>query len=400
LQKEIFLKTDAMELGPNEFLQLVLPLYGLSESGDYWNETLANHHLQRLQFTQSRVDFSLFFKTVGGRLCGLSGCYVDDLLRAATPNVRELLESTIREDFDCKASKAIKKGAPATQFIGLDLERELDSFFASMTSYISRLIFLADDATFDQYQVLRAKLLWICNSRPDICAFVSLCSSVTAEKFKTRDVRDINNVVHHLRSTADIRLLFPKLDAESLHLLVYTDAAFGIRDDKSSQGGYVVLLSDNSKKCCFLAYHSGKTRRVARSSMAAETLAFADGFDCAFTLREELKRLLGKHVPMLMLTDSAGLFDAITRHNRTSEGRLMLDIYAARESYRNREMDNIALIRSQHNIADAMTKVRGNSALLDLLRAHRIEHPVARYVLNPEARSSNCPSRRNHDHPT
>jgi hypothetical protein len=36
LKKEVFLKTNAIELGTNEFLQLSLPLCGLSESGDYW----------------------------------------------------------------------------------------------------------------------------------------------------------------------------------------------------------------------------------------------------------------------------------------------------------------------------------------------------------------------------
>jgi Reverse transcriptase (RNA-dependent DNA polymerase) len=39
LKKDVFVKTNALELGPNEFLKLVLPLYGLTESGDYWNET-------------------------------------------------------------------------------------------------------------------------------------------------------------------------------------------------------------------------------------------------------------------------------------------------------------------------------------------------------------------------
>jgi hypothetical protein len=121
--------------------------------------------------------------------------------------------------------------------------------------------------------------------------------------------------------------------------------------------------------------------------MSAETLAFADGFDCVFTSRAELKRLLGQHVPLLMFTDSAGLFDTITHHSRTSEGRLMLDIYAARESYRNREMDNIVLIRSQHNVADSMTKLSCNEARINVLRTHRMDHSVVQFVLDPTAPS-------------
>jgi hypothetical protein len=363
LKKEVFLQTNAIELGTNEFLQLSLPLYGLSESEDYLGETLANHHLHHLRFAQSDIDFSLFFKIYGSRLVGLSGCYVDDLWRAAPPDVRELLENNIREAFDCKPSTEVMADQKATQLIGLDLEREVDTFFASMSTYIARLQHLSPNTCFEEYRSLRTKLLWICNARPDIC--VSLCSSVTVATFSTKDVRAFNNQVSYLQSTNDIRLQFSQLDFATLHLLVYTDASFGIRPEKSSQAGYIGLLADYSKKCCFLAYHSSKTRRVARSSMSAETLASADGFDCAFTLRAELNLLLRQHIPLLMFTDSAGLFDTITRHSRTSDGRLMLDIYAVRESYRNREMDKIALIRSQHNVADAMTKISGNESLIN-----------------------------------
>jgi hypothetical protein len=200
-------------------------------------------------------------------------------------------------------------------------------------------------------------------------------------------MRAVNNQVSYLQSTNDVRLQFPQLDFATLHLLVYTDASFGIRPDKSSQAGYVVLLADFSKKCCFLAYRSSKTRRVARSSMSAETLPFADGYDCAFTLRAELNRLLGQHIPLLMFTDSPPFFDTITRHSRTSEGRLMLDIYAARKSYRNREMDNLVLIRSQHNVADAMTKISGNESLINVLQTHRVDDPVVQFVLDPTAPS-------------
>jgi hypothetical protein len=121
--------------------------------------------------------------------------------------------------------------------------------------------------------------------------------------------------------------------------------------------------------------------------MAAETLAFGDAFDAAFTLRHDMNLLVGRHVPLLLLTDSAGLFNSITRGKRTTEGRLMLDLYAAREAYKNRELDNIALIRSEHNVADAMKKVSGNEALLKVLKSHKVNHPVVQYVVSPETQS-------------
>jgi hypothetical protein len=126
--------------------------------------------------------------------------------------------------------------------------------------------------------------------------------------------------------------------------------------------------------------------------MAAETLAFEDAFDAAFTLRHDLSVLMGRHIPIFMFTDSARLFDSITSIKRTTECRLMLDIYAAREAYKKREIDNIALIRSQYNIADAMTKVKGNGALLNALETHKLAHPVVKYVFSPvvSERSTAC----------
>jgi hypothetical protein len=149
-----------------------------------------------------------------------------------------------------------------------------------MEEYICRLQLLPIDASFEKYRCLRAKLPWICNARPDVCAFVSIVGSITERTFSGRfDIKAINDKVTHLQRTNELRLRFPHLDLSSLHLLVYTDAAFQNREDGGSQCGYIVLLSDARKCQCIIAYHSEKTKRVARSTMAAETLAFADGFD-------------------------------------------------------------------------------------------------------------------------
>jgi hypothetical protein len=43
LKRELFIQPKEIELGKNEFLQLLLPLYGLAESGDYWGETITDY---------------------------------------------------------------------------------------------------------------------------------------------------------------------------------------------------------------------------------------------------------------------------------------------------------------------------------------------------------------------
>jgi hypothetical protein len=83
-------------------VQLVLPLYGLTEGGDYWGETLADHHSNDLGMRKTKGDFSMFFKHVASRLVGLSDSYVDDLVRAGTLKFKENANETTHSRFDVK----------------------------------------------------------------------------------------------------------------------------------------------------------------------------------------------------------------------------------------------------------------------------------------------------------
>jgi hypothetical protein len=70
---------------------------------------------------------------------------------------------------------------------------------------------------------------------------------VTIDAFSERDVKSINARIKYLHETnMEVRLKFPRLDANTSHLLVYSDVSFGARNDKSSQARYTCILSDNS----------------------------------------------------------------------------------------------------------------------------------------------------------
>jgi uncharacterized integral membrane protein len=81
--------------------------------------------------------------------------------------------------------------------------------------------------------------------------------------------------------------------------------------------------------------------------VAAETLAVYTAVDAAFTLRHLLTKMMGRHVPLLLMTGSRSIFKVIANHKMTAEGCLMLDVYAVQKAYRCREIDNLALILSE-----------------------------------------------------
>jgi hypothetical protein len=123
--------------------------------------------------------------------------------------------------------------------------------------------------------------------------------------------------------------------------------------------------------------------------MAAETMAFADTFDAAFSLKNDLASILGNPPPLLILTDSKTLLDVMVCSKHTTEKRLMIDISAAREGLNRHDITNICLISSEDNIADSMTKLSSNSSLHRLLLHHTIDHKILQYVVDPETKCNN-----------
>jgi transposase InsO family protein len=384
LQRDIFIRPEELDLGPDELLQLVLPLYGITESGDYWGETLTEHHIKDQQMTQTKQDFSLFFKHVGETLVGLSGAFVDDLIRAGTLHFKENSQETTENRFDIKP--------PITNeftFAGFDIETKADHRKISQNDYIRRLKLVPSTCDFESFRTVRAKLQWASHTRPDIAFAASRLAQVTSQSFCAETLHLSNKAIKHLKANPELALRYPRLDKSTLRLLAYTDASLHNNGDFTSHLGYVILLADATGNCCVISFRSYKSKRVARSSMAAETMAFADTFDAAFSLKCDLTSILGKPLPLLILTDSKPLFDVLISSKYTTEKRLMIDLSAAREGFNRHDITIICLISSEDNIADAMTKLSSNNALQRLLTLHLINPKILQYVVDPATQNDN-----------
>jgi hypothetical protein len=109
-------------------------------------------------------------------------------------------------------------------------------------------------------------------------------------------------------------------------------------------------------------------------------MAFADGIDMTIMLRHDIERMISQDVPIHAYTDSLSLFDVISRSTTTSEKRLMIDITAAKEAYREGTIDTIGFIRTNFNPADAFTKIVRCHSLEDMLLRGKIEHPIEQWV--------------------
>ena len=177
---------------------------------------------------QAESDFSLFYKRLAKRLIGVSGPYVDDIIRVGADKFRRDSSAVTNRAFDTKPSED-------TPFVFTDLEVTQNDMSHSLgqKEYISRLKLPRPDLTFDEYRSMRAKLAWVVHSRPDIAFAVSTAAQATEKTFGYESIKLINKIIKHLPNTNSIRVKYPQLDQTSLSLTVYSDASFS--NDNSSQ---------------------------------------------------------------------------------------------------------------------------------------------------------------------
>lgn len=207
---------------------------------------------------------------------------------------------------------------------------------------------------------------WVAGScRPDIAAAVSLSqkSGATIEDLKT-----LYGIIDYLKKTPDVGLVFRPVDFDNMILICYGDASWANAENLKTQVGQVVVLTTRAAlvqetPCSPMDHRSCRTKRVVRSTLAAEACA-ADGtadsghYYAAF-LEEILfgrraTRGLMPQTPIDVATDCRSLYDAIQKHTgNLEEKRTLIDIASIRESMVN---GGIRWVPTEHQWADGLTK--------------------------------------------
>jgi hypothetical protein len=220
LQRRIYIAPkEGVQLRPTELLQLVKPLYGITEAGDYWGETVRSHHLNDLSMTPCDGDLSTYYKRAAQNFSGASATYVDDIIRTANSDFRMKMLETAKK-FCLKKPKVDN-----FRFAGIEIETRGEERIIHQTSYIGRLNLLPKNTTLADFRSCRAQFAWITSTRPDISTVSSQCSSVTEATFSTEWVLILNDAMKYLRQTTDVYLRYPKLDHRTLRMVVYTDGS-------------------------------------------------------------------------------------------------------------------------------------------------------------------------------
>lgn len=271
------------------------------------------------------------------------------------------------------------------EFTGVFLRKDKNgSLTIDQQEYLNKkpLPILTKESTYSEFSSARMRLAWMSHTRLDLLYDINQFAQVTEAIFSSHKSEIIEAYSKCLYSATEepLSIRFPKLEKSSLKILGVSDASFANNRDLSSQLGYILFLSD-TKSVIPIIFKSYKSKRVTKSPMSAEVIAFADMFDAGIALKREIEWMIGQKVPLQLLTDSKCMFDVISSGTRTSEKRTMIDIAAAREGFRDMEISDIGFIRSAHNIADGLTKKMSRQALQNVLKTSSLTFECEQWII-------------------
>ena len=242
LQRKIYIEGPAVEFHLEEYmaLQLIKPLYGLSNSGDLWYRTPDTHNKEDLKLLPAKIDplFYLYFDA-SKRLIGMNRSYVDDLQRPGNFKLKRLCETKHQ-----KLETTLDEDHPFS-FAGSEIRPLPDDYFTLNQSFnLEKIEILSDKDAWNVFASRRTMLAWLANSRPDLCVEISHWASITKDKYNENSKKYIKRLTKAITyaHSYPTQLRYLKLDVATLRIVGCSDAAFASNDDLFSQLDRIIFL--------------------------------------------------------------------------------------------------------------------------------------------------------------
>ena len=121
---------------------------------------------------------------------------------------------------------------------------------------------------------------------PQLSASASILAA-NINKGTVELLHELNKTLRFAKSSSDLKLIMRPVCStwSDMCLLCFSDAAVQVRADASSQGGFVIIMTNvkvlegKSVPYSVVAWRSYKLPRVCRSSLSAEARAFGQAAD-------------------------------------------------------------------------------------------------------------------------
>ena len=382
-----------MQLDDQDLMKLEKAAYGLAEAPRAWFLRLSRE-MRSVGLTQSALDPCLWTLRKSGKLLGICGIHVDDILGGGSKEMDKVLQD-------------LKKKLPfgdyrtyTIRYTGVEIRQNRHDFSIEVgqESYIDSLLPVetkplgSAGTPLKNPSLLRqcaGQLAWVSNStRPDQ-AFLSSYLQGMQDKGLVSHVQLYNKALREMKERK-FCLKFPShVPIKDWGIIAIADAGWGTRGNGESQGGYFLclaakpILEQQPATCWIVDWTSKKLRRAVRSSVAAETLSGQNGLDAIEVFQALMSETLDGTTPKefreskpknpaALVTDSKGFYDAVTRSCCSQaisvERRLQIDYSIAKETMSNQNI--LAFwINNVRMVADVLTKLKGDvKPLYDLVQ--------------------------------
>ena len=341
-------------------------VYGLSDASRVWYLTV-RQELLKLGAKVSVHDEAIFTFSHEKQLQGIISTHVDDFFWAGTKFFEMSVISGIRKVFNVKSEE---KGS--FRYLGLQLSQNSSGIKLTQDKYVECLQAVQAQSKYNDNAQLSSselsacrsaigKLNWIATqTRPDLGFDVSELTSHLKNN-QIASIKMVNKTIRKARKEKSC-LFFPCLGpVEQCNLITYSDASFANHTNTSSQGGYIIFLSNVAGLSVPISWQSRKVKRVVKSTHAAETLALVDATEAAVYFQNFMRELLGlsndsKSLKIHCKTDSNALYKSVHSNTQILDKRLRIETAILRQMIEKKEVASIDWVPSTEQLADSLTK--------------------------------------------
>ena len=338
-----------------------------------------------------------------GRLCGAICIHVDDMFGGGAPGSKtyEKAVAALKQAFNFREWQTSSK----LEYCGATLEHHKHNWKLHHKQYLHKVKPVQLDknrkpedvmtpSEMTRFRGLLGSLQWpAVQSQPHLqCATSMLAGTMSAGL--VRSIVEGNKLLKFAKENSDVSLNYNYLGpVASLRLVCMFDAAFCVRRDSSSQGGYITMVVP---ECVFngeeAEYHvidwkSAKLPRVARSSLAAEAQAAGQAVDSVDFVCRFWEHLLKPNMSLesllqeksslrpVVITDAKALYDSYHREGISgslTDKRVGLEVCVVKERLEDLG-GSFKWVSSEKQYADGLTKDQTKQFLADRIRCHRIK---------------------------
>ncbi|CAE7715141.1 RE1 [Symbiodinium necroappetens] len=400
--REIYLdqpKGGLPGLQAGQLLKANKAIYGFAEAARlFW--LALKEHLESDGWQESRLEPALFYLRRRQKLVGILVTHVDDIEGGVHKGYldKAFYNSSRALDFATNHFKDfVFRGHEIRQGGEGHIDVTMKNYALSMKTVaisMNRRRELEDELTKEEletYQSSAGELGWITRQLRCDLAFENGIAQRAKGEACVADLVKLKQYIGLARRGVDFRMRFwSDMDLTHATIVHLADSghANGTPEHNDilryrSVGGYFILaanpgvLEGGEVRANILAYHSGQTKRVCRSTLAAEASHLAEAVetgDWVTVLLEEA--LVGdldlKNWPKILerrdriyVTDARSVFDYLQKDSTStsSDKRMAIEGALLRETVR-KPRAHVRWIDGMQNIADVLTKAQADKSIL------------------------------------